>query len=307
MFRTGWWRCASTFPSSKKAAPGALLRRLQRMLPDAVRSSAADREPFYVVGLLPNRTHNEMFRPAESTQANTQGLPKWQVRLVHPRMRGTSLLGDTWTKEDAHNFYRGKYVEGSQVMALFNNRESFACTIEKVILYTPEQIQADAEARAEKEANENFFTRAYTAFFGTRIDSPKPLEPRHYDIRFFSPFRTWSDGDPQLLRRNVPQSWIVGGKPSHDFTVTETLRNIERFVKTSWPYPVNEAKIVVNGIKDWKQPKGKRKIFATEVFIEPDVHINIEIDGVRFPCFVLENVQAPYMTQFFERGKLWWV
>ena len=89
--------------------------------------------------------------------------------------------------------------------------------------------------------------------------------------------------------------------------MTETLRNIERFAKTSWPHTVNEVNIVVNGSKDWKQPKGKRKIFATEIFIQPGVQIDVQIDGVRVPCLVLENISTPFWTQFFERGKLWWM
>ena len=276
-----------------------------------VSQKATNRLPFYVVGKIPDKSHDSSFRPAESNSANTQGLPNWQIRLVHPDMYATTLLSDQWTEKDSHHFYRKKYIEGSQVMSLFNNRQAFACKIEKVFHYTPEQIQADADARAEadKITLMSLLRRMYRMIFGTNINDPKPLEPLHFDIRFFSPFRTWTDDDPRLLRKNVPQSRVIGGRPAHDFTVTETLRNIERFVETSWPHPGVDARILVNNSKYWKQPKGERKVFATEVFTEPGVNIEIDIDGLRLPCLVLllDDLESSFLSQFFERGKLWWL
>ena len=223
-----------------------------------------------------------------------------------------TLLTESPTKDACDAFYSRKLVEGARVQSLFNNRQQFTCTIEKVIDYSPEEISADARTRAEAESKRTFLEKAWRAFKGTRINAARPLEPQHYDVRFFSPFRTWTDDDPKLLRKNVPRSRLIGGIPFKDFSILETVRKLERFVQTSWPSPLDRdtgVTTVLNGETQWKSPEGQRKVFATEVLSEPGCSLKFIIAGQSVPCVILgeDTLDISFLDDFMQRGKLWWV
>ncbi len=293
----------------------SLLHRLQKLdqgMDQGFNPKTVLNKPFFIIGQMTGQSDNATFKPAESTGGGTSQ-PSWRVRLIHPDMTGTNLLSGNYTKDESDIFWKKKLVVGGRAKAVFTLQKGVFGVITKVHRYTTQQIEEDHKTTKAPLSIFNWVrsrlsgsSQYHTNFLG--YQQPLPLELIHYDFKFKNPYRSWSDNDSRLTRKNIPASQVVGGSPSLDIGIYTILRDVEAFIHVAWPDVIQDLEVIVNGDPNWKQLDGMRRVFATEVFNESEATLSFVIDGEKVPVILLpeRNTIMDDLLSGFEM-KYWWL